>query len=378
MKVKHLDELYSWKQIRKFQLVRDFNPHNGFVPVALYAPGGGHESHFGGGDDRYEWYGKQSPYYAKILWETVRERLSGTVADSLAFDVVEASECFNTIRFKDPDKARAYCVEFKRLLKALADSGEIKCAIGRVSGRRYPWDPLEPYAEIVIADDAEYKPYRSHDPKFDNSIADYRELPPLSWAAVEKYFIVLTPDELAFLNGENIINKSPTAVDKELIDACAKLDVGKVRKLLEAGANPNATSGNPYAESIITCVIDGFCDREYAEKDVEDRISDVYRIMDLLIEHGCDIDFSPYDEGAPLYIASYQRTEFVKYLLDKGGDPNAISWIGTADRPATALDSVADDINAYGADPDLEERFDMISKRGGKYFSELVPDFYDV
>ena len=157
MKVKHLDELYSWKQIRKLQLVRDFNPHNGFVPVALYAPGGGQESLLsfaGDREDRYEWYGKQSSYCAKRLWETVRKRLSGTEADSLAFDVVEASECFNTIRFKDPDKARAYCVEFKRLLKALADNGEIKCAIGRVLERRHPWDPLKPYAEIVISDDA--------------------------------------------------------------------------------------------------------------------------------------------------------------------------------------------------------------------------------
>lgn len=54
MKVKHLDELYTWRQIHKLQRVYDFNPHNGFIPVALYAPGGGHTSHYGGSDDRSE------------------------------------------------------------------------------------------------------------------------------------------------------------------------------------------------------------------------------------------------------------------------------------------------------------------------------------
>lgn len=40
------------------------------------------------------------------------------------------------------------------------------------------------------------------------------------------------------------------------------------------------------------------------------------------------------------------------------------------------LDSVVDDINAYGSDLDLQESFCLYRKAGGKYFSELVPNFY--
>lgn len=66
MRVKHLDELYTWKQIRRLQIIHGFNQHQGFVPLAVCAPGGGRESHFGGSDDYYEWYGKQSPYYQLV------------------------------------------------------------------------------------------------------------------------------------------------------------------------------------------------------------------------------------------------------------------------------------------------------------------------
>ncbi|MBR5549446.1 MAG: hypothetical protein IKU71_06925 [Kiritimatiellae bacterium] len=44
--------------------------------------------------------------------------------------------------------------------------------------------------------------------------------------------------------------------------------------------------------------------------------------------------------------------------------------------PVTPLDHAADDIGAYGESPDLNEKFDLIEKSGGKYFSELVPNFY--
>ena len=103
MKVRHLDELYTWKQIRKLQSIHWFSQHNGFVPVAIYAPDGGCESHYGGSNDYYGWYGKQSAYYARMLWESARRRLADVESEALAFDIVEASECFNTIRFKAPD-----------------------------------------------------------------------------------------------------------------------------------------------------------------------------------------------------------------------------------------------------------------------------------
>jgi hypothetical protein len=92
MKVKHLDELYTWRQIRKLQRIYKFNRHNGFLPIAIYSSSG-EESYYSSRGDCYEWLGKQTPYYARMLWETARKRLLEFEGDALAFDIVEASEC---------------------------------------------------------------------------------------------------------------------------------------------------------------------------------------------------------------------------------------------------------------------------------------------
>ncbi len=39
MRVKHLDELYAWEQVRKLQKVHAINPRHDFVPVAVYVTG---------------------------------------------------------------------------------------------------------------------------------------------------------------------------------------------------------------------------------------------------------------------------------------------------------------------------------------------------
>ncbi len=378
MRVKHLDELYTWKQIRKLKIIHSFNKHNAFVPIAIYAPGGGRESHYGGSDDYYEWYGKQTTYYAKRLWETARKMLSNIETKALAFDIVDASECFNTIRFKDPDRVRKYCAEFKCLMQSLARSGDVRCAIGRAPVRSHPWDRLKRLQEVIIPDDAEYKPHICHTSKFDNSISVYLESSSLEWSAVEKYFVELTEDELAFLNGEEIINKSPTPLDKELIEACDNLDVAKVESFLDAGANPNATTGGRDAEGIIKRLFSSVGD--YEKHDTADKYNTAIKaaceIVDLLILHGCDIDFCPYCECTPLYSATYHNTELIKLMIEKGADPNVVSWIALNEIPGTPLDSVADDIDVYGSDPDLLERFSIIESSGGKFFSDLVPDFY--
>lgn len=64
-------------------------------------------------------------------------------------------------------------------------------------------------------------------------------------------------------------------------------------------------------------------------------------------------------------------------MIEKGADPNAVSWIALDEILCTPLDSIADDINAYGSDPDLQESFGIIDEAGGKYFSELVPSYYE-
>ena len=373
MRVKHIDDLYTWKQIRKLQSIHGFNLHNGFVPVAIYTPDGGHESHYGGSDDYYSWYGRREPYYARRLWEAARNALTGTEADALAFDIVEASECFNTIRFKHPEKARVYCAEFRRTMQRLADNGEVKCAIGRAPVRRHPWDAAKRLEEVIISDDAEYTPNVSHDPKYDNTIPEYRETAPLGWNAVERFFIELSEDELAFLNGEKFINKPPTRLDMDLHEACEKLDLAKVESLLDAGANPNSTSGDPCYDTLLAEVFQGTYDLRSSGL----KTDNARGILDALVSHGCDLDFSPYESAAPMYEAVHFSPECLEYLIEKGANPNTVSWIGLDGWPATPLNHAADDIGAYGEDPELNARFDLIKKVGGKYFSEIAPEFYE-
>lgn len=369
MRVKHLDDLYTWKQIRKLQLIHMNSRYNGFVPIAICAPGGGYESRY---SDYYEWYGKQGVYYARRLWESARVLLADVEAEALAFDIVEASECFNTIRFRNPSKVRDYCIEFKRLMMRLAAEGNIKCAIGRVPARPHPWDSKKRIEEVIIADDAEYRPFVGHDPKFDNSIPDYQESAALDWSAVEGYFVDLTEDELAFLNGEKFINKPPSSLDMELHEACGKLDMARVEALLDAGANPNSSDGDQYCDTLISRAIEGVCDLPPSDP----RASNLYGIIDLLVSHGCDMDLSHYESAVPIYDAVNFSLECLEYLIQKGADPNAISWIGLEESPLSPLDSVADDICVYGENAELKEKFDLIDKAGGKFFSELVPDFY--
>ena len=315
MRVKHLDELYTWEQVRKLQKVHAINPRHDFVPVAVYVTG------VGAG-------------FAMHLWEEARKALSDVEAESLAFDVVEASECFNTIRFKNPEKAQAYRAEFWRRLKSLVESGLTK------------------------------------------NVAES----PRSWSDVEKCFVDLTEDELAFLHGEEIINKPPRPIDRELMKACATLDVAQVKALLAAGANPNAIDESPSPDTLITLALEGFWRAVEAEAEsVDMQMANVRQVVDLLVEHGCDLDLSPYLEATPLYSATYYaRPDFIELILEKGADPNGVSWISANDEsPRTPLDSVDDDIMAYGDKPDLTEQFSLLEKCGGKFFCELVPSFFD-
>ena len=174
-----------------------------------------------------------------------------------------------------------------------------------------------------------------------------------------------TDEVIRYLTGRGI--------KKELIEACEKLDPAKVESALDAGANPNATSGGRYAEGLIPRLFDAISDSDKRDA----AIKNAHEIVDLLISHGCDIDFCPYCECTPLYSATYHNTELIKFMIEKGADPNAVSWIALDEIPSTPLDSIADDINAYGSDPDLQESFGIIEEAGGKYFSELVPNFYN-
>jgi hypothetical protein len=377
MKVKHLDELYTWQQIRKLQRIYKFNRHNGFVPIAIYSSSG-EESYYSSRGDYYEWFGKQTPYYARMLWETARKRLLEFEGDALAFDIVEASECFNTIRFRAPDKVRKYCAEFRRIMRSLADNGEVKCVIGSLPPRPHPWDTSRQIVENVIPDEKDI-----YENMFCEDLSDCQETIPLipeyqetvspGWNAVKDLFIELTEDELAFLNGGKFINKPSAQLEKELQDACRNLDLSKVISLLESGANPNVILDEPYYDTLLTDLfrylnglqLSGF------------KFEDVCNIIDALVLHGYDLDFSPYESGTALFYSVCHNTEVMKYLIEKGANLNSVSWIGVGQWPCTPLDHLELEIDSKWKDVELKKRFNILKNAGAKSFEELVQNFYN-
>ncbi len=329
MRVKHICDLYDWKRIRMLRNVWQVNRHHGFVPVAVYAPNGGDNLHCCGNDGHHEHCGRVGPHYAKRLWEEARRRLEGREAEALAFDVVEASECFNTIRFRNRSEACAYSAEFWRLLREIADSGE--------------------------------------------SVRICNPVPSSTWKDVEKFFVDLSEDDLAFLNGAEYVNRKPSELDAELLDACARLDAERVESLLSAGASPNAVSESSFYDTAASCALEAAFS-VHAESSAAEDIS--RRVIDVLVAHGCDLDFCAYDSCTVLFNAIHCSAEIVQYLLEKGADPNAVSWVGTGAEPSTALEQAEDEMVAY-YDPFGSERMcDLLGKAGGKRFFEMVTDFY--
>jgi len=253
-----------------------------------------------------------------------------------------------------------------RFVREFANSGRFKAVVGKLPVKDALWESGKQLQEFVIFDDGEYKPYTSRQP-----IPQFRTVGSLAWDMVQKYFVELSEPELAFLNGEDFINREPSEFDRRLFEACDKLDVAAIKEALAAGANPNAFSERKWGSVV--------GDRLYAalEYPVTDVLFNwVCKAVKILVDSGYDLDLSPYGEGTPLWTAGHTSARCVKFLLDMGANPNAVCWISSTDGDmGTALDHVSWDIAAYGPEPDLIEMQQILDARGGKYFSELVPDF---
>lgn len=362
MRVKYLQELYTWKQIRKLELIHRFDVVNGTVPIRIYVPHGAGEAHHLY-QEGYQWKGTQRAYYAKRLWEAVRKQLMALEPEALAFDIVEASECFNTIRFRNQEKARHYCDEFKRLLQQTAEAKVLKSAIGKAPVRPHPVDPSQTYQEII---------YQDLDHK---EILPYSECEPPDWDEIKDCFVELTESELAYLMGEDVINKPMTDLDKELCDACDKLDFKRAEAVLQAGANPNRGRGwKAPISNVIQYRI--FLDDE----ELRERSDEIHAMVDLLLKYGADINFCPFGGACALYDAVHTTREITAFLLTRGADPNQVSWIGFGERFRTAFEHASDDACAYRGEEGCEEYeaiYELLKAHGGKYFEELVPDYYE-
>lgn len=131
-----------------------------------------------------------------------------------------------------------------------------------------------------------------------------------------------------------------------LLAAVVADDIERVRLLLQHGADTLEAGG--YYGSVLHAAI-------YVDEPIG--------MIDLLLEHGADID-AVHDRGTPLQLAAaYTTTDVTTHLLQKGADPNlVIGKHGTALQAACILqdDDVVDELLEYSADPLL---------RGGYYGS---------
>jgi ankyrin repeat protein len=103
--------------------------------------------------------------------------------------------------------------------------------------------------------------------------------------------------------------KDQLFVDRLLIGACKRGEVGEVRQLLKAGADPNYND-TTFGTAIINIMF-------YAIPEESRR-----EICRLLIDHGADINATEERVGftALLLAIDYGKTEICKLLIDKGAD----------------------------------------------------------
>ena len=316
MRVKHLDEIYTWKQIRQLQYIYSANPLCGMVPIAIHAPRMAREAHVYSLDkpDTYEWYGRTKAHYARQIWDRARLDLREQEAHALAYEIIPVSECFCSIRFVNRAAYRAYTDKFWELLESYANSSKFKCVVGRLPAREHPWKPGIRYEEYVLSDEDEYSP---HDRRT-RTRTGYYCFESLSWDEIKSFFVELTEPELTFLCGEEIVNRKPSALDNELLDACRNLDLTKMRQCLEAGANPNACE-REWSKSALSIVVDAV--NENAPND------SIIEAIDILINYGCDLDFVPYGGPSAFYLSSFASdTQIMKHLLSCGADLNTVSY----------------------------------------------------
>ena len=127
-----------------------------------------------------------------------------------------------------------------------------------------------------------------------------------------------------------------SAIDKELFAACNRMDLDGVKRAIELGANVNAL--NSYGECPITETIqysaDHFRERnkKYTDEEYEEHkrmaLERTTPIVELLLEHGADIDLFGYDGLQPLVTAYLDgNVEMTKFLLEHGSNPNYNSYL---------------------------------------------------
>ena len=112
-------------------------------------------------------------------------------------------------------------------------------------------------------------------------------------------------------------------IDKDLFQAIVNNEAEQCERLIKLGANVNLILDRDKAD-----ICEKYSGENYIMYECIKRPSSNIKILQLLIEHGCDIEFSYtnnyYKTATPLYFAVlYKNYEICKLLIENGANVNA-------------------------------------------------------
>lgn len=153
------------------------------------------------------------------------------------------------------------------------------------------------------------------------------------WNEIKDLFTQLTLKQLSLVDIEQIHKNSP--IDDMLFLSCDKLSVDGVKMAISQGADVNAL--NKTGESALSHAIDAssfvsmlpgryHSEEEFAHAKIKKHLLCI-EIIDILLAHEADIDLFGVKGMQPLVNAYFcENFELVKYLLEKGSNPNYNSY----------------------------------------------------
>lgn len=280
--------------------------------------------------------------------------------------------------------------QFWALLESIADSGDIKVSERlnmQTKTSSWDWDS-EPRVgcEIVVDEETGQAVYEKVSGKWpDKKVVydyPYNKTPrSYKWLEIKDMFIELTLDQVRLVQ-KGMMHRF-ASIDEELFAACNRLDIDAVRRALELGANPNAL--NKHGECPITETIQYQSahfievDKNYTKEEYEEYKRKAFElakpIVELLLEHGADVDLFGYDGQQPLLAAYYDgNVEMTQLLLEHGSNPNYNSYLTDitseeekASVSSTSLFSLYEEIDDYTPEQIAIEK--LLYQYGGRVFN---------
>ena len=279
---------------------------------------------------------------------------------------------------------------FWSLLESIADSGEIKVTEGfniQAHNSNFTSDSLPKVeCEIVIDSDSGHDVYEKvlgkwpekkyiYDYHFDKTPKTYK------WLDIKDMFLELNLDQLRLVQGEKMHKCS--SLDQSLFDACNRMDIDGVRHAIEMGANVNALNdmGNSPITETIEYAADHFreVDKHYTVEEYREHRRMAFEktkpIVELLIEHGADVDLFGFGGSQPLVAAYWGLSpDMTRLLLEHGSNPNYNSYLNDCMSEehrscvsSTVLYCIYDEIDDF--EPEQLEIEKLMYQYGGRLFN---------